>query len=380
MLKVRKLSLLLVLWLPIILAIQGFSIPDAEGFDFKCIPPFCDKEPVPTQGDECVELLNSTGWDKFIIGMCELFGSCEKVELKVRHAPEINLSKYQTVAFSKFEGDFGDAFSASYREQVQRDSHLKVFDRTQLLNLIKDQKISESDLLNPEVRKILENLLPAGLLVTGKIETNFEESPLVTETFPCLLDKKKTCMKTTRTGVATMKGVVSIIDVETGHQLKDKRLFYKSKEENVSHTSKPPEQIDQQTVQEINLQMLVKQMATASIPTTENRKVVFYKDSDLRQLDVGILMAKGGRLDEAEKNFSEAIHVAEEKGLSIKSLSTARYNLAILKVYRGDYGKAESLLKQVLNDTLDVFPVDIILKIMDCLKEEDKRKQEQNIE
>ena len=341
----------------------------------------CPPKPSPSPEEECAALVKPGGAEAFMIGFCKIIGSCEEVDLKVQHTPEVDLHTYQTIAFTTIEGDYGNAFSSAYKEQVQNNSHLKVLDRTQFKKLMKERDISQQELFKPEMRVKRGLMLPGGLLVTGNIESSYHESePNNPQKIPCPYDSKKLCTLNTRSGTAIMKGTISIIDVETGQQIKDKRLYHKTEKSNTSLNQAVPEPIAQETLHETNLQTIVYDMTIVTVPWNETRKVVFFADSDLRKLEVGILMAKGGRLVDAEKNFTEAIEEAESKpGVSLKALAAAQYNLALIKAYRGDYENSEKLLKKVMEATLDTFPAAKMMKVMDCRKkDEERRKQNRN--
>ena len=329
----------------------------------------------PATDDGCVTILSPGPLQQFVTGFCGIlsfFCSSQQVDIQVPHTPEIDLSGYETIAFTKIEGNYGEAFAASFKEQLQKKSKIKVVDRTQLQKILNEQGKSENDLFDPNFRVTLGKLLPAGVIVTGKIDGNFQSSPPINpQMVPCPYDTKKTCTLNTVTGRATMKGTISIIDVETSQHLKDKRLHHSEEDSNTAFNQLVPEPIDQEALHEKNLKVVVSDMTKASVHWTETRSVVFFTHSDIPKIERGVLEAKSGKLEGAEKIFSEAI--AQNEGnpdVSTKALAAARFNLAVVKAYRGEYDEAERLLSLVMDDTLDAFPAALMRKVIDCLKEE----------
>ncbi|MCA9471270.1 MAG: hypothetical protein MRJ96_07575 [Nitrospirales bacterium] len=324
--------------------------------------------------EQCEVLTKQDYWANFTAKLCQsftLFCNSRQVDLRVTHRAEIDLGKYKTIAFTKIEGDYGDMFATAYKEQLQKKSQLKVLDRTQLDNL-KSELGNNDDLFDPKNRPELGKLLPAGVIVTGRITSNYKEPEELSKSeIPCHKSKEEMCTLNTRNGSATMKGTLNVVSVETGENLKSKRLHRTQQDTSTALDPAIPEPIDEETLQEENLTGLVSDMTKATVNWTELRKVVLFVDSDIPKLDRGILEVKSGREENAERIFAKALQEAEaQPQVDIKALSAARFDLAVLKAYLGKHEEAEKLLSKVIDDTLDTFPAPVMRKINDCLKKE----------
>ena len=327
---------------------------------------------------ECERLTEENSPSRTVAWLCRTFKFfCDErqIRLKVPHKAEIDLSKYKTIAFTKLDGDYGDAFAAAYKELLQKNSHLKVVDRTQLQKLIKQMEINESDLLDEKNRPKLGKLLPAGLMVTGSITSSSQEPLPVPSIIPCPYNIKQTCTINTRTATSTMKGVISVIDVETGESLKDRRLYSSEEDSNTALNKLIPDPINIEELHEKNVQVLASDMIKATADWKERRRILLYVNSDIPKLNRGILEAKSNRIEKAKEIFAKAIEDSlDNPEVSRTALAAARFNLAVLRAYLGDHASAEILLSQVLDDTEDDFPATTMRKINDCLEKENKRR------
>lgn len=337
-----------------------------------------------TSNSECAELTKEDPWGQTVEAICGLLGSfCDtvKVKIQVPHPAEIDLAKYRQVAFANIGGNYGEAFSASLKEQMVRDGRLKVIDRSQLNALLKELELSDSDLVDPTNRAKLGNLLPATALVMGNVNKEYKESKS-SENSSCAIMQNgkmttKPCMKIIRTGTANMQGEISVAEVETGAQIQAKHL-HSSMEEKTETTTGDPAPVNEGLLHERNLNQIVAAMTKATLAWVENRKVVFYKDSNLPTLERGIKEAQAGELEAAKNIFSKTIE--DNKGntaISQNALAAAYFDLGVTYAYSQSYDQAEEAFKTVDDLAINEFPADTMRKIVKCLRDEKNKMDQQ---
>ena len=236
----------------------------------------------------------------------------KNVQLTVHHQPPRDLSKYQTVAFTKLGGNYGDAFSAALKEKILKDGKLKVVDRTQLAKNLAELGLTQTELFAPENRAKLGKLLPGALMVDGKIDATYKEK---TSRGPglCLTRgyyghyqqaRWYKCTSYFRTGTVKVSGEISVFDVETGENLSVKRLSAR-KEAKTDNKEGNPDPIDGEQLKEEALARVVQNMAKVVVPTKVVSNVILYETPGMPQLQRVISEVEADELESAKKMMAD---------------------------------------------------------------------------
>ncbi len=367
MLRNRCVVLVLLVFLSAACSKKGF-----EGFKSSVIP---QEAPPPT----CENLTKKDPWGNTY----PIYLSCStptKVPVLASHPAEIDLTKYERVAFTNIGGNYGEAFSAAFKEQMVKNGKIKIMDRAQLDKIKEEMGLTDSDLFDASKRAKLGKLLPATALVIGQVnKDDYQEA--TTESSECSpgvnLTKKKICSKTVRTGIAHIQGEISIAEVESGALIQVKRLS-STAEKKTESTSGTPGLINKNGLYEQSLNSIVDDMVRAILPWEENLTAIFYADSDLPVLARGILEAQSGGLQETKSIFIKAVESnRDNEKVSQVALAKAYFNLGAIHAYLGEYQKADENLSKAEDLAPGKLEAARMRQMVKCLvKEEEERKRQ----
>ncbi len=308
---------------------------------------------------------------------CSLLDRPTPIEISVTHPAEIDLTTYKSVAFTQLEGNFGEEFSTALKEKIVKGGNLSVVDRSQLDTILNEQGLTQKDIFESKARAKLGKLLPATVLVVGKVNKVYSEatsSQQATCTTTTVKGKIKTrpCTKNFRTGNANITGDISIIRVETGEQIQVKHLAAKM-EKKTESTQGEPDPINENDLHEKNLKSIVHDMAKAIISTQENHRVILYEDGDLPGLKRGILEAQAGSLEETKKIFARIISKAEgNPDVKEIALAKAYFNFGVVQGYDGEYQEADRLLSLSENQAPGELKAARMRQIIKCMQKENQ--------
>lgn len=270
--------------------------------------------------------------------------STVNVPIAVMRPAEIDLTGYKQVAVGDFRGNAGQHFSDRVKEGlVNSPSGFQVLDRSRLNQILKELKLSQTDLVDPRYRARTGRLLGATVLVTGNIHNNYKEDTRQ-ERGECKSRErgKYTCWSNIRSGMMTTSGSVDVIDLQTGQILKTKGLSNTCGLTNEAVDSSPA-RIDVNALADQCVSKSAGDFLRTVSVWREVVNIAYEKDSALPEMERGILLAKTGDLAQAENVFASVAR-ASEKSASVggKSIATAYWNLGQTQLYMRQYDKAIS--------------------------------------
>ncbi|WP_447968120.1 CsgG/HfaB family protein [Nitrospira sp. M1] len=312
--------------------------------------------------------------------MCEMFTFFCKTRVTrkaILQPAEIDITGYKNIAFAEIEGNAGADFSSALMEQMVKNKALHVVDRTQLTSLLSEIEIEQEDLFDSSSRAKLGKLLPGTILVIGEVNYDYKEH--VDDAIDNCVDPStqsmKRCTKSTRTGSAAVRGQIHFTETETGRQIQVKRISTSATASTEVITGSPP----QISLVELNDQAVTKaadDVIRSIIPTKQDRTLLFYVHSDVKKLDRGIREAKAGKLENAKKFFAEAIaDIESDPTMNNTALGAAKFNLGVILMYERKHDEAEKLFSGVEDVALGEFPVPVMRRTNDCLKQKDEELQ-----
>lgn len=300
-----------------------------------------------------------------------------KVPIKVTHPAEINMAQYKQIAISDVRGNMGQAFSDGLKNRLIESGRFKVVNRKRMNQIMKELKLSQSDLADSGNTIKLGKLMCASALIAGHTEGNYKETTSRKQG-KCYKDKKEyTCTTYYRKGIFSTSGSIDVIDVQTGEIIRSKVLSAVHNK-STSATDAAPPSIDKGSLASAALSENLQTFMKAITPWNEMVSVPFKSDTNIPDLEHGIHLAKIGELNEAVKIFQFAAKAAEgNEKIKPNSIAKAYWNLGLACEYSCDYDNAVAAFKKayVLNPK-DEYRKEI--KNARKLKAEKKKLDEQN--
>ncbi|MBS2022869.1 MAG: tetratricopeptide repeat protein [Deltaproteobacteria bacterium] len=269
------------------------------------------------------------------------------VRVPVMRPAEINMAAYRTVAIGQisqhgYGGNSGQL--AGMVEQALFDSgRFDVLDRTHMDQVMRELRLSASDLADSSKAAQLGKLVTAGALVYGEADDRYTENTKEDK----YQDKDKNNHITyTIRGEALIRATFKITDVSTGKLLITKTYEERRSDQN-SATDKRPEGLDKERMFQGARQAIVERFMKAIAPHKEFANANFQKDGDIPQLEGGIGYAERGDWKKAQDTFQAAISAAENNAkIGSKTLAKAYFNLGLAFEYAGDYDKAQKMIEK----------------------------------
>jgi hypothetical protein len=255
-----------------------------------------------------------------------------KTDVFIEHAAELPL-RLSAIALANPEGRCADSILGRIESDFVQ-SGVAVVDRAQLNQVLREQNLQVSGLVNEKSAARVGQLLGAQALIFLKVSQCTS-----TRSAESFRDKKgKVLHKYTTLG--TIRGLLRIVDLTTGRVLVSRNLEDTGGLEDWSGYPPADEVLAQR---EVALMQTVHQML---LPWREKRSVVVYDDQDCDLIATYKLM-KILDLDAALASSEAA--VAKCKGAASakkKVLGRAYYNLGLVQFLRNDYAAATASLSE----------------------------------
>ena len=269
------------------------------------------------------------------------------VRVPVMRQAEINMAPYSSVGVGevKYSGNTGgnNAVGALLEQDLVAANRFQVVDRQRMDAVMRELRLSASDLSSPSSATKLGQQITAGALVFGDVTENYQEQ--ATEEHSQDKDNKPHTVFKLR-GTANVRATFKVVDVSTGRLLISKTYTEKREDTNKGY-DKRPEPIDRESLLTAGRNEVVNKFMKAIVPHQEFANAPFQKDSDLPQLEGGIGWAQRGEWKKAQDSFNSAISDAE-KNPKIKSdqLAKAYFDLGLAYEYSAEYDKAQKMVEK----------------------------------
>src|SRR5712664_900819 len=103
--------------------------------------------------------------------------ACVAVRVPVMKPAEINMAPYQSVAIGEMTGAGNRPMSDSLEEALVNTNRFTVVDRQHMSQLMRELRLSSSDLADPSAAAKLGRVVAAGALIFGDVQTSYREQP-----------------------------------------------------------------------------------------------------------------------------------------------------------------------------------------------------------
>lgn len=298
--------------------------------------------------------------------------STVRVRVPVLRPAEINLRGKNEIVIGEITGENPTAVENNVKQAIGASDHLRLVDRDHMDKVMAELALSASDLADPESRKKLGKQMTGSILLVGRVETNRYDENTWEDDAQCTRSKKgKTveyrCVHHYRKGTATLNVGFDIIDIETGENIRPKRLScskstttketdHNPRGENLvtsvvraatgheKRSKAPP--IDQHSLLEACNQQVVASLMKAIAPWQDYVEAPFLKDGDVPQLELGINYAKQGDWKSALEQFRGALEfVGTQPGMAVGTIAKVHWDLGLAYEYTNQFAEAETEIK-----------------------------------
>ena len=274
-----------------------------------------------------------------------IFCACGTVAVRVpvMKPAEINMAPYQSVAIGDMTGVGNRPMTNSLEEALVNTNRFAVVDRQHMEQVMRELRLSSTDLADPKAAAKLGKVVTAGALIFGDVQSSYREQPDETRYKD---DKGVYHTWYTLKGEAYVRATFKIVDVSTGRLIVAK-TYEERRDDTNRALDKRPEQIDRIALENAGRRAVVERFMKAIVPHQEYMYANFQKESDIPQLEGGIGWAERGDWKKAQSAFNDAVQAAE-KNVKLKAGQVAKcyWNLGLAYEYAGDYDKAEAMVNK----------------------------------
>jgi tetratricopeptide (TPR) repeat protein len=261
---------------------------------------------------------------------------------------EVNMSSYRSIGVGEMTGNSSNVFAGALEEALVKSERFQVVDRANLNRVMRELRLSASDLADPENGVKLGKQVTANALIFGHIDENYNETT-ADESFTDKNGVRHVIHKLT--GEVRVSAALKVTDVSTGALVVAKTLDARRDDTNMGFDERP-RPIDRDGLTRSARSQILNQFVHAIVPHKEYLDATFYTDGDLPQLETGIGYAHRGDWRKAQDTFNDAIQLAERNPkISTKSVGKAYWNLALSYEYNGEYDKALKMVDEAFKRT-----------------------------
>lgn len=279
------------------------------------------------------------------------FIACQTVTIDttIKRPSEVNMDKYQTVAFVKIENDENHYLTRSILGNVSSNNNLRFVDQKKIDDVIKYNLDTSSDAYSAEGASKIGQLVQADAVIFGDVQQNsWDDSQVVRQQDPYnfLYEREEGEEIPTyysRKGTVSISVSISVMDAVTGGIIVQKNYTESAdttygKEENPDNL---PEHLDLLPLYQRCCERVASKFAKV-VSSYEERLKVKLETVDHPEFDRGLAFAKNGSWDKAADVFREIQEYAKKNQgvLGVDVAASAYFNYGVALQYDGDYNRA----------------------------------------
>ena len=273
-----------------------------------------------------------------------------RVSVPVMRPAEVNMAAYHSIAVGGLSGQNHEVMATALEEALVKSERFQVVDREHLAQVMRELRLSASDLADPNKASKLGKQVTANALIFGSVDERYKEEKK-DEQFQ---DNKKVTHYLHRLrGEVVVTATFKVTDVTTGALITAKTLEERRDDTNTG-VDEAPRAIDRDGLSKQARQTVLKKFLSTIVPHKEYLDAAFFTEGDLPQLETGVGYARRGDWKKAQDTFNAAIGDAERNPkIKTQVLGKAYWNLALAYEYNGDYEKALTTVDKAYQLTQD---------------------------
>ncbi len=292
------------------------------------------------------------------IGLAAFGCSTVTIRVPVTRPAEINLRGKDELVIAEITGPNNAQINGLLKDGISNSGRFKLVDRQNLDKVMAELSLSVSDLADTESRKKLGKLMVGSIMLVGAVERNDYNETTERRRQTCTRRRNKKiekypCTHHYRNGTASVAINFDVIDVETGENLKPKRVTCEKSKQTMA-IDNPPAQIDGQGMLDTCNRSTVAEFMKAIAPWQDYVSAPFLKDGDVPQLEQGISYAQRGEWDDAIEKFEAALEfVSSLPDVDAAVVAKVHWDLGLAYEYTFQFDKAIAEVKKAYDMTLD---------------------------
>lgn len=264
-----------------------------------------------------------------------LTGCAPTVQVPVIRPAEINLVGVKRIAIGSIEGNTGYAMSDLLAQRLFESGYYEVLDRQHIDFLLREHDLSLSGFIDERTSVKIGGLLGVSALIFGTSNCQYSVVTNVGETRKS--DNGAMYRDYTKTGNGSLRTSLKVVDLKTGKLLAIKQFSEKNSAATRARNQWPPDP-DADMVIGGMMDRTVSRFMKMIAPYTEYITVEF-EDSDLPEVQAGIMSAQSGQWESAMFQFERAV-------ASYPGDAAALYNLGVAYTYTQRFDEALQVLNR----------------------------------
>jgi tetratricopeptide (TPR) repeat protein len=262
------------------------------------------------------------------------------VQVTLTHPPGLGL-KVQRVAFAPVNGNEADELVSACISDLSADNRIEVLDRGNIEKVLKEQKLSNSGMVDSAQAVELGKMLGSPVLLFVKVfNLKINRTPLrSSSSYKDKQGLEHTTYTYTSKTQADFSASIQAVDLATGRIYSQKRIAVSPAKENTSNNGQP-EYPSETEVREMALALARSEVNHMLLSWDEPRKLIFYDDKDYGMKDAyKSLQIKDypGALTKSQEALAKA--KADSK-VKPKYIGRTNYNVGMCFFILGDYTSA----------------------------------------
>jgi hypothetical protein len=279
-----------------------------------------------------------------------------EVVVQITHPPELGI-RIQRLAFATASTPIEAELIQALIADLSGTGEIEILDRANVDRILKEQKFSNSGLVDEKTAVELGKLLGSPALVIVQVN-RFSFTPTRRQESAKRKEKvdKKEVERTITTYFAGKQAdfaaSIQAVDLATAKIYQAKRIVASPTQENRQEGTAPEPPADS-VIREVVIGEAVKQVRRMILPWTETRKLVFYDDSDYGMKEAYARL-KVKDYPGATVKAQEALRRARAEAKSNpRMIGRTSYNLGMCHFILGDYESALPFLRAAQDTDVD---------------------------
>lgn len=269
------------------------------------------------------------------------------VEVALTHPPALGL-KVQRVAFAPVATPAADELVSACIEDLTATGQVEVLDRSNIEKVLKEQKFTNSGLVDESSAVELGRLLGSPVLLMVSVH-NLKVTRIPNRSTKAEWKDSKGKVHpavTTYTAKTQVDYSASIqaVDLASGRVYSQQRIAVAPSREQSSETVQP-EYPSETEVRELALDQARTQVHRLLLPWTETRKLIFYDDQDYGMKDAYKRLKLKDIMGALAKSREALAQAKGDAKVRAKYLGRTNYNVGICHFILGDYTSALPFLR-----------------------------------
>ncbi|MBI4429836.1 MAG: hypothetical protein HY562_12045 [Ignavibacteriales bacterium] len=290
------------------------------------------------------------------------------IVVPVMKPAEVNLGNLKKVAVGRVSGESARDVEDDLIGQLIEVEAFDVLDRSNLNKIVREYRLSMSELIDEKTALQLGNLIGAAALIFARVaDHRYSEQVLQGEPYK---DKEgKTHVRQTREGKARVTINFRITDLTTGRFIFSRDITHDALAQTSAVDGRPPRIEDEDLLRSAR-RNVVRQFVTRIAPHWENVQVKMFTESEMPELESGVSYARIREWDRAIELFKSAT----EKYAGHESHHKAFYNLGVAYEFSARFEEAVAALHKAYELKADS---DYLAEIESCRRREREYKKVQ---